>query len=70
MYRPPGGLYLMGRFNGGFFVLPVWEGLYLEGLIFEILRYWSVPGHFFFWAPIILSLSQKRFGIIIEAVNK
>ena len=36
---PPGGLYLEGRFNGGFFALPVWEayiwkGLYVEGLIF------------------------------------
>ena len=28
-----------GRFNGGFFPLPVWGGLYLEGLIFGILRY-------------------------------
>ena len=27
-YKPPGGLYLEGRFNGGFFALPVW------GLIF------------------------------------
>ena len=39
-----GGLYLEGRFNGGFFVLPVWgayilRGLYMEGLIFGILRY-------------------------------
>ena len=33
-YKPPGGLYLKGRFNGGFFALPV-----LEGLIFGILRY-------------------------------
>ena len=31
---------LEGRFNGGFFVLPVWgRGLYLEGLIFGILQY-------------------------------
>ena len=35
---PPGGLFLEGRFNGGFFALPVWEayiwrGLYTEGLI-------------------------------------
>ena len=35
---PWGGLYLEGRFNGGFFVLPVcgayiWRGLYMEGLI-------------------------------------
>ena len=26
-YKPPGGLYLEGRFNGRFFPLPVWEGL-------------------------------------------
>ena len=36
-------LYLKGRFNGGFFALPVWgayiwRGLYMEGLIFGILR--------------------------------
>ena len=39
-----GGLYLEQRFNGGFFALPVWgayiwRGLYMEGLIFGILRY-------------------------------
>ena len=38
-----GGLYLEGRFNGGFFALLVWgayfwTGLYTEGLIFGILR--------------------------------
>ena len=32
-YKPPGGLYLEGRFNGGFFALQVLGGLYLEGLI-------------------------------------
>ena len=41
-----GGLYLEGRFNGGFFALPVWgsyiwRGLYMEGLIFGILRYFN-----------------------------
>ena len=41
---PWGGLYLEGRFNRGFFALPVWgayiwRGLYMEGLIFGILRY-------------------------------
>ena len=41
---PSTGLYLEGRFNGGFFALPdwgayVWRGLYMEGLIFGILRY-------------------------------
>ena len=39
-----GGLYFVGRFNGGFFALRVlgayiWRGLYTEGLISEILRY-------------------------------
>ena len=39
-----GGLYLEGRFNGGFFALPIWgayiwRGLYMEGLIFGILQY-------------------------------
>ena len=43
---PPGGLYLEGRFNGGFFALRVWEayiwsGLYKKGLIFGILRYFE-----------------------------
>ena len=42
-YKPPEGLYLEGRFNGGFFGLPdwgayIWRGLYMEGLIFGILR--------------------------------
>ena len=37
-YKPPGGLYLEGWFNGGFFALRVWEayiwrGLYKNGLI-------------------------------------
>ena len=43
--RPPpgGGVYLEGRFNGGFFALPdlgayIWRCLYMEGLIFGILR--------------------------------
>ena len=44
---PPGGgggLYLKVRINGGFFALQVWgayiwKGLYMEGLIFGILRY-------------------------------
>ena len=40
---PRGGLYLEERFNGGFFALPawgayIWRGLYIEGLIFGILR--------------------------------
>ena len=43
MYKSPGGLDLEGRFNRGFFALPVWgayiwRGLYIEGPIFGILR--------------------------------
>ena len=38
-YKPP-GLYLEGRFNGAFFAY-IWRGLYMEGLIFGILRYLS-----------------------------
>ena len=30
---PPGGLYLEGQFNGGFFALRVWGAYILEGLI-------------------------------------
>ena len=41
---PPGGVYSEGRFNGGFFAVRfwgayIWRGLYMEGLIFGILRY-------------------------------
>ena len=34
-----GGLYLEGRFNGGFFALREFGGLFLKGLIFGIFRY-------------------------------
>ena len=41
---PPEGLCSEGLFNGGFFALRlwgvyIWRGLYMEGLIFRILRY-------------------------------
>ena len=36
--QAPGGAY----FNGGFFALQVWAGLYMEGLIFGILLYCNV----------------------------
>ena len=40
---PRGGLYLVGRFNGGFFAFNTsLRGLYLEGLIFGILRYFCI----------------------------
>ena len=32
---PPGGLYLEGRFNGGFFALPVWGAYIWRGLFSE-----------------------------------
>ena len=44
-YKPPRvRLYSEGRFNRGFFALRfgrayIWRGLYIEGLIFGILRY-------------------------------
>ena len=42
----PRGLYLEGRFNGGFFALAVWgayiwRGLYMEGLLFS--EFYGVP---------------------------
>ena len=45
-YKPTGGLYSEGRLNGAFFALRVWEayiwrGLYMEGLLFGILRYFE-----------------------------
>ena len=45
--QPPRGLYLEGRVNGEFFALRdsgayIWRGLYMEGLIFGILRYFHI----------------------------
>ena len=34
-YKPPGGFYLEGRFNGGFFALPVWGAYPWRGLFSE-----------------------------------
>ena len=34
-FKPPGGLYLERRFNGGFFVLPVWGAYTWRGLFSE-----------------------------------
>ena len=36
----PGGLYLEGRFNGGFFALPVWGAYIWRGLFSE---FYSMP---------------------------
>ena len=32
-YKPPGGLYSEGRFNGGFFTLQVWGAYIWRGLL-------------------------------------
>ena len=37
--QAPGALYLERRFNGGVFLRYLEGGLYMEGLIFGILRY-------------------------------
>ena len=34
-YKPPGGLHLEGRFNGGFFALRVWGAYIWRGLFSE-----------------------------------
>ena len=34
-YKPPEGLYLEGRFNGGFFALQVWGAYIWRGLFSE-----------------------------------
>ena len=62
------GLYLEGRFNGGFFSLPDWgasisRGLYMDGLIFGILRYFVGFFNLFFFLPpsfIFCTTSPKR----------
>ena len=43
---PAGGLYLEGRFNGGFFALPVWGAYAWRGLFSEFygnLNYITLP---------------------------
>ena len=65
-YKPPWGLYLEGRFNGGSFALRVWgayiwRGLYTEGLIFGILRY--VTRNFFSLFSSSVSPLPRRLAI-------
>ena len=60
----PGGLYMEGRFNGGFFGLRVWgayiwRGLYMEGLIFGILRY--LLAQLYIW---LLGLANNTLPVI------
>ena len=65
-----GGLYSEGRFNGGFFVLRfwgayIWRGLYMEELIFGILRYYETMDIAVccFKNYNIRSITKQRFGV-------
>ena len=65
VHPPRGGLYLEGRFNGGFFALRVWgayiwRGLYMEGLIFEILRYLQS------WTKVLGTVLQYSYFSVIS----
>ena len=80
---PPGGLYLEGRFNGGFFALPVWgayiwRGLYMEGLIFGILRYststlWPLFTYVLLHYEVALLLSHSittnKFHNVVQTIH-
>ena len=64
-YKSPGGLYSEGRFHRGFFALRfwgayIWRDLYMERLIFGILRY--------FWKETKQNLQSKHF-ISLNAHN-
>ena len=55
-----GGLYLEGRFNGGLFVLRVWgayiwRGLYMQGLIYGILRYITFDALNYSWIVFLVA---------------
>ena len=41
MYKPPGGLIFGGAIKRRVFCVTILRGLYLEGLIFGILRYFN-----------------------------
>ena len=82
----PQGAYLEGRFNGGFFTLPVGGGLYMEGLIFGIygIRYvvknnschpsrGSVASHSnldFEMSKLSLNLSLTHYSVSNEPARK
>ena len=49
-YKPLGGLYLEGRFNGGFFALRVWGAYIWRGLFSEFYGIFvRVTYHFQIW---------------------
>ena len=53
-YKPPGGLYMEGRFNGRFFALQVWGAYIWKGLIHggayfrNFMVFWRCPLCFLF----------------------
>ena len=74
-YKPPGGLYLEGRFNGRLFPLVVWgayiwTGLYMEGLFSEfddnLEKDWTLLLCFLFKSPGGHAISrQKRLVLLV-----
>ena len=49
-YKPPGGLYLEGRFNGGVFALRVWgASIYIHALLLPPQRGFSEFGGAYTW---------------------
>ena len=65
---PWGALNLEGRFNGGFFALPVWgayfwRGLYTEGRIFGILRYNKFIFLFLIQSAFFYCFSQQSYHL-------
>ena len=78
--QAPGGLHLEGRFNGWFFALAVWGahiwgGLYMDGLIFEILRIrycsimWGSCGENRAPRPITFSSCDRRSVEILDEIG-
>ena len=60
-YKPPGGLYLEGRFNEGFFALPVWgayiwRALYKMGLFSE---FYGILINKVYWTSSFIRLFSK-----------
>ena len=67
-YKPLGGLYLEGRFNGGFFALEVWGAYTWRGLFSEFYGIFvQVTYHFQIWQFYrfqgALSISVKGFSV-------
>ena len=59
-YKPPGSLYLEGRFNGGIFCIMSLVGLYLEGLIHGGALFSEFYGMF-----VILNMISVENGVLM-----